>query len=117
MQDGKRYHMSKKKNRKWNRAHYFARKKSTSRQVGHPVYVYGTSGKYRKYLTFTHTPEVGKETDYEQLLHNIDPDEDGKRDSYVKKQYSFSHEDSLRPPDKKYRIHDKDQERIKKYKK
>ena len=109
--------MAKKKNRKWNRAHYFARKKSTPRQVGHPVYVYGTRGKYRKYLTFTHTPEVGKETDYELLLHNIDPDEDGKFPSYVKKKYDVSNETQLRSPDKNYRIHDEDRERIKKYKK
>ena len=107
--------MPKKPRRKWNRAHYFARKKSTPRQVGHPVFVYGTSGKYRKYLTFTHKPEVGKEADFEQLLHNIDPYD--KDDCYVKKQYSFSHEDSLRPPDKKYRIHQDDIKRVNKYKK
>ena len=105
------------KSKKWNRTHYFARKKSTSRQVGHPVYVYGRNGNYRKYLTFTHTPETGKENDYEELKHNIDPEKDGKEKSYVRKQYSFSHEDSLRPPDKKYRIHSEDKETIKKYKK
>lgn len=107
--------MPKKPRRKWNRAHYFARKKSTPRQVGHPVFVYGKRGKYRKYLTFTHKPEKGKEVDFEQLLHNIDPND--SEDCYVKKQYSFSHEDSLRPPDKKYRIHQDDIERVNKYKK
>lgn len=109
--------MAKKKNRKWNRAHYFARKKSTPRQVGHPVYVYSTNKRKRKYLVFTHKPEQGKETDYEQLLHNIDPDEDGILDCYVKKNYEISMETQLRSPDKKYRIHDEDKERVKKYKK
>ena len=103
--------------RKWNRAHYFARKKSTPRQVGHPVYVYGKSGKYRKYLTFTHKPETGKELNYEELKHNIDSTRDKQEKSYVKKQYGFSHEDKLQPPDKKYRIHEDDLETIKKYKK
>ena len=108
--------MTKKKTtNKWNRVHFFARKKSTSRQVGHPVYVYGKRGKQRKYLTFTHKPEEGKEKDYEKLLHNIDPDDN--TNCYVKKKYSFSHENSLRPPDKKYRIHDEDKARVNKYKK
>ena len=110
--------MSRKKNgsnKKWNRTHSFARKKSTSRQVGHPVYVYGKRGRYNKYLTFTHTPEKGKEENYEKLTHNIDPDD--KTDCYVKKQFGVSHENALRKPDKKYRIHDEDKERIKKYKK
>ena len=108
--------MSRKKNKnKWNRAHYFARKKSTKRQVGHPVYVYGKRGNKRKYLTFTHTPEKGKEMDYEKMSHNINPDD--KRACYIKKQYSFSHEDKLALPDKKYRIHEDDKERVNKYKK
>ena len=109
--------MGKKNSKKWNRVHEFARKKSTPRQVGHPVYVYGKRGQQRKYLTFTHEPEKGRESDYEKLLHNIDPQEDGKRPSYLKKQYSLSHKDKLRAPDKKYRIHEDDKELIKKYKK
>ncbi len=107
--------MKNKKTKKWNRAHYFGRKKSTSRQVGHPVYVYGTSGKYRKYLTFTHTPT--NEKDFERLQHNIDPEEDGKRYSYVKKNPDVSVYTNLREADRKYRIHDEDKETIKKYKK
>ncbi len=104
-----------KKKRKWNRAHYFRRKKSTQHKVGHPVYVYGTSGRFSKYLVFTHTPE--NEQDYEKLKHNIDPAEDGKRDTYVKKKPEVNHSDALRDPDKKYRIHDDDKDTIKKYKK
>ena len=75
--------MAKKAKRKWNRAHYFARKKSTPRQVGHPVFVYGTSEKKRKYLTFTHTPT--NDVDFEEMLHNIDVDKDGKERCFVKK--------------------------------
>ena len=107
--------MARKAKSKWNRVHYFARKKSTKHKVGHPVYVYARRGKNRKYLTFTHKPENGKENDYEQLLHNIDVDD--TRDCYVKKQYSFSRENTLRPPDKTYRIHDDDKARVNKYKK
>jgi len=101
--------------RKWNRAHFFKRKKSNRRRVGHPVYVYGTSGRYYKYLTFTHTPEKGKESDYEQLKHNIDPED--KENIHVKKQYSVSVESSFREPDKKYRIYEEDMPTIRKYKK
>lgn len=106
----------KKPHKKWNRAHFFKRRKSTKQSVGHPVYVYGTSGRYYKYLTFTHTPESGKETEYERLLHNIDPD-DKKRHSFVKKQFSVLGKDSFREPDKKYRIHEEDAPTIRKYKK
>lgn len=100
---------------KWNRAHEFARKKSTPRKVGHPVYVYGKRGRRRKYLTFTHKPEEGKEDDYEQLLHNIDPDD--PRDCFLKKKYDVSVEEKLDPPDKNYRIHEDDKEKIKRHKK
>lgn len=109
--------MAKKKTRKWNRANYFARKKSTPRQVGHPVYVYGERKNFRKYLTFTHKPKKGEEDQYERLKHNIDPDFDGVDDVYVKKKYDVSKREKLREPDKKYRIHDEDKETIKKYKK
>ena len=39
---------------KWNRSHEFKKKKSSRREVGHPVYVYGKRGRNYKYLTFTH---------------------------------------------------------------
>lgn len=106
----------KKKKMKWNRANYFSRKKSTKNQVGHPLFVYGTRGSFRKYLVFTHTPEKGKESDYQELKHNIDPDEKDEK-SYVKKRHETSKKDSLREPDKKYRIHEEDRETIKKLKK
>ena len=105
----------KKKVKKWNRVHYFQRKKSNAHRVGHPVLVYGKRGRNSKYLVFTHTPE--DTVNYEKLKHNIDPDEDGKRDSWVKTKYEVSRSDSLREPDKKYRIHDDDKETIKRLKK
>ena len=105
--------MAKKTKRKWNRAHRFARKKSSPRKVGHPVYIFGTSGKYRKYLTFTHNPP--DLVDFEEMLHNIDPDMDGKEKSYVKKIPDVSVDSSFEEPPKKYRIHPDDKERIKKY--
>ena len=110
--------MSKKKTPKlkWNRRHEFARKKSTRRQVGHPVYIYGQRGRDYKYLTVTHKPEEGKENDYEKLKHNIDPNEHD-RHSYLKKKYSVSPDRSFDPPDKKYRFHPDDLGTVKKYKK
>ena len=105
--------MPKKPRRKWNRAHYFARKKSTPRKVGHPVYIFERSGRYRKYLTFTRNPP--DLIDFEEMFHNIDPDMDGKEKSYVKKRPDVSIDSSFEKPHKKYRIHPDDNERIKKY--
>lgn len=104
---------------KWNRVHYFQRKKSGNR-VGHPVYVYGTRGNQRKYLVFTHNPPEGQEDNFELLKHNIDPEEEQNnpaRRSWVKKSYEVSRYDGLREPDKAYRIHDDDRETVKKYRK
>lgn len=104
------------KTRKWKRAHEFKRKKSTPNKVGHPVLVYGKSGRVSKYLVFTHKPKDGNAANYEKLDHNIDPNETGK-DSYVKKQFEVDRSDNLREPDKKYRVHNDDKDKIKKYKK
>ena len=105
----------KKTKRKWNRVHKFGRKKSTPRQVGHPVYIYGARGDLRKYLTFTHTPEEGNEENYERLNHNIDKDD--PEACYVKKRFSISNKETIQEPDKEYRIHEEDIETVKKYKK
>ncbi len=108
--------MSKKPKRKWNRANTFSRQKSNHDRVGHPALIYGESGRLRKYLLFTHTPEVGKESEYERLNHNIDPNEKDQH-SYVKKRYFVSDGDSFEAPPKKYRIHPDDAKIVKKYKK
>ncbi len=106
--------MAKKKpTRKWNKTKEFARKKSTRRAVGHPVFIYGKSGRYRKHLIFTHKPERGKEGAYDQLKHNIDPGSTEK--CYVKKQYAVTRYDAFDPPDRKYAIHKQDADKIKKY--
>ena len=103
---------------KWHKVHFFKRKKSTRRQVGHPAYVYQTSGKKPnrsfKYLTITHTPKNGKENQYEKLKHNIDPKEKS-RVSYVKKYSSQAPENTFQEPDRPYRIHKDDTAVIKKY--
>lgn len=109
--------MPKKPGKKWNRAHFFKREKSTRRKVGHPAYVYVTSSDDYKYLTITHKPEPGKEDEYERLKHNIDPAEDGKRSSYVKKRYGIKHRGLFENPDRPYRVHKEDVPTIKKYKK
>ena len=106
----------KKKPSKWNKKHEFMRKKSTGK-VGHPVFVYGARKRFFKFLTFTHTPEEGMEEEYEKLKHNIDPDEEGLRDTYVKKRFDINRSDAFRKPDRKYRIHPDDEPTIKKYKK
>lgn len=108
--------MAKKTKPKWNRTHKFMRRKS-SKLVGHPVYVYGQNSRNYKYLTFTHTPEKGKEGDYEELKHNIDPDKEGIEPTYVKKKFEVNRHDAFREPDKRYRIHTDDVPTIKKYKK
>ena len=104
-----------KKRVRWNRSHEFARKKSTKREVGHPVYVYAKSGNKRKYLTFTHKPETGKEANYEKLKYNIDAQ--SNEPCYMKKTHDVAHQNKLNPPDKKYRIHQEDRETIKMHKK
>lgn len=84
------------------------------------VYVYGTRGKQRKYLIFTHKPPEGQESNFERLKHNIDPEEEQNnpdRRSWVKRSYEVSVKERLRVPDKAYRIHDDDRETVKKYRK
>lgn len=65
--------MSNKSNgkRKWNRAHEFSKRKKTKSTSGHPAYVYGKSGRQRKYLAFTHSPTTHGVKN-EKLKANID---------------------------------------------
>ena len=107
--------VKKKKKTPWKSTSFFKRRKSTRRKVGHPVWVYKRRGRTYKYLTFTHNPEKGKESDYEKMLYNIDPND--KEDCYVKKKFDVSRYDAFEDPDKNYRIHEKDRARIKKHQK
>ena len=103
---------------KWNRAHEFKRKKSNKNGVGHPVYIYGKNRRSYKYLLFTHKiPDGELEENFERLKHNIDPDEDGIYPSYMKKQFETNRKDAFQKSDKKYRIHPKDKNTVKKYQK
>lgn len=106
--------MTNKKKTPWKSVNKFKKRKST-KSVGHPVWVYRKRGRSYKYLTFTHTPEKHKENDYEKLRYNIDPED--KRDCYVKKQYEINDRDAFKDADKKYRIHSKDKDTVKKYQK
>ena len=81
------------------------------------MYVYGKNKRSYKYLLFTHTVPTGQEADFELLKHNIDPDEEGIKPSYMKKQYETSRHNAFESADKKYRIHTEDNETVKKYKK
>ncbi len=102
------------KQKPWKSVNKFKKRKST-KTVGHPVWVYRKRGRSYKYLTFTHKPVEGYENDFEKLLYNIDPSD--KRPCYVKKQYEINDRDAFRDADKKYRIHDKDKNTVKKYQK
>ena len=105
-------YITKKKQTPWKSVNRFKRRKST-KKVGHPVWVYRKRGRFLKYLTFTHKPE--NENDYEKLRYNIDPDD--KSDCYVKKQFEINHSNAFCDTDKKYRIHEKDKDTVRKYQK
>lgn len=112
--------MARKKNgtkSNWNRTHEFKREKSNKKRVGHPVYVYGKNKRSYKYLLFTHKVPEGQEDDFELLKHNIDPNEDGIKPSYMKKEFGVKRHTAFEDPAKKYRIHDEDKHTIKRYKK
>ena len=100
------------KNTSWKSVNRFKKRKSTN-TVGHPVFVYRKRGRSYKYLTFTHKPM--NDVDFEKLHYNIDPDD--KSDCYVKKQYSITDKNAFVDADKKYRIHQKDKDTVKKYQK
>ncbi len=61
----------KKKGKKWNRAHEFSKRKPTKSTSGHPAYIYGKSGRQRKYLAFTHSKTTNGVKN-EPLKRNID---------------------------------------------
>ena len=105
-------YITKKKRTPWKSVNKFKKRKST-KTVGHPVWVYRKRGRSYKYLTFTHKPT--NDTDFEKLRYNIDPDDDS--DCYVKKQYSITDSSAFNDADKKYRIHPKDKNTVKKYQK
>ena len=96
----------------WKSVNKFKKRKS-SRTVGHPVWVYKKRGRSYKYLTFTHKPT--NDNDFEKLRYNIDPDD--TRACYVKKQFEINDRDAFKDPDKKYRIHPRDKDTVKKYQK
>ena len=106
--------ITKKKVTPWKSVNKFKKRKST-KKVGHPVWVYKKRGRAYKYLTFTHKPENGQENNYERLHYNIDPLD--KEPCYVKKQHEINDRDAFKDADKKYRIHEKDKDTVKKYQK
>ncbi len=57
--------------KKWNREHKFSKRKSTKSTPGHPAYIYGKSGRQRKYLAFTHSKTTNGQKN-EKLKVNID---------------------------------------------
>ena len=109
------YNLRKQSKRKWNKVHFFKKKKSSRRQVGHPVLVYATSKEDYRYLTFTHKKEKGKEDDYEPLKYNVD--ENDTQPCYVKKTFGQNHSSLFNPPHKNYRVHNADKNTVNKYKK
>ena len=82
---------NKKSSKKWNRTHFFKRKKSNKKGVGHPVYVYSSNKRSYKYLLFTHKiPDDDNPENYVLLNHNIDRDKDGIEPTYMKKHFEVN---------------------------
>ena len=107
-----RIKITKKKKTPWKSVNKFKKRKST-KYVGHPVWVYRKRGRTFKYLTFTHKPT--NDTDFEKLRYNIDPTDNSP--CYVKKQFETNHSNAFKDADKKYRIHEKDKDTVKKHQK
>lgn len=106
--------MAKNKRKKWSRTNEFSQRKPTKSTSGHPAYIYGKSGRQRKYLAFTHSETTnGKKN--EKLKVNID----GSKDScYLRTVPLYATADKFRRPSKEYKIRsDYDKELIKKHKK
>ena len=117
--------MGKKKPRRWNRAHEFAKRKpkttvkmvsdkhvdSSTDKEGHPVYIFGRSGQLRRYLAFTHSPTTdGKEN--LPLEQNIDSND--KRKCYVRDAHLVARFDDFEKPSVTYSLKtDYDRELIK----
>jgi hypothetical protein len=89
--------MTRKNKTPWKSANMFKKRKSSD-TVGHPVHVYKKRGRFYKYLTFTHKPVVGNESNYEKLKYNIDPSDTS--DCYVSKKYAVTRQDTFKDPDK-----------------
>lgn len=106
--------MSKKKIKKWNRAHEFSKRKPTKTTSGHPAYIYGKSGRQRKYLAFTHSPTTKGKANV-KLKANIDGSKD---DCYLRTQPLYAFDNDFENGDFGYRFRSEhDKNLIKKYKK
>lgn len=99
---------------KWNRAHEFSKRKATKSTSGHPAYIYGKSGRKRKYLAFTHSSTTNGSKN-EQLQVNIDGSSDP---CYLRTTTLYATADKFEKPPKKYELRSNyDKELVKKYKK
>lgn len=105
---------TKKAGRKWNRAHEFSKRKPTKTTSGHPAYVYGKSGRQRKYLAFTHS-ETTKGLNNEKLKVNIDGSEEP---CYLRTIPLYATVEQFEIPTKEYKLRTEyDKELVKKHKK
>lgn len=106
--------MAKKSTKKWNRAHEFTKRKPTKTTSGHPAYIYGKSGRQRKYLAFTHSPTTKGNANV-KLKVNIDGSSD---DCYLRTQPLYAKDGDFENGDYGYRLRSEyDKNLIKKYKK
>ena len=106
--------MQKSKGRKWNRAHEFSKRKPTKSTSGHPAYIYGKSGRQRKYLAFTHS-ETTKGAKNEKLKVNIDG---SNEPCYLRTVPLYAREDEFDKEAHDYALRSNyDKELVKKYKK
>lgn len=107
--------MSKNKSgRKWNRAHEFSKRKPTNSTSGHPAFIYGKSGRQRKYLAFTHSATT-KGVKNEKLKVNIDG---SNEPCYLRTVTLYAKDDDFQKGPFNYAFRSNyDKELVKKYKK
>ncbi len=100
--------------KKWNREHKFSKRKPTKSTPGHPAYIYGKSGRQRKYLAFTHSKTTNGQKN-EKLKVNIDGSDEP---CYLRTTPLYAEIDQFEDPFKEYKLRSNyDKELIKKHKK
>lgn len=102
------------KGRKWNRAHEFSKRKPTKSTSGHPAFIYGKSGRQRKYLAFTHSPSTNG-VQNKKLKVNIDG---SNEDCYLRTIPLYAKDNDFEDGPFNYALRSNyDKELVKKYKK
>ncbi len=91
---------SKNKGKKWSRTHEFSKRKPTKSVSGHPAYIYGKSGRQRKYLAFTHSDSTHGIKN-EKLEVNIDG---SNEPCYLRTVPLYAEVEQFEQPSKEYKL-------------